>query len=29
MEQTCKGPFVVLDQNLVDKVNLYVRFRCT
>jgi hypothetical protein len=29
MEQACKGPFVVLDQNLVDKVNLYVRFRCT
>ena len=29
MERTCKGPFVVLDQNLVDKVNLYVRFRCT
>ncbi|MBV8187270.1 MAG: hypothetical protein JOY64_03410 [Alphaproteobacteria bacterium] len=29
MEQTCKGPFVVLDQNLLDKVNLYVRFRCT
>jgi hypothetical protein len=29
MERTCKGPFSVLDQNLVDKVNLYVRFRCT
>jgi hypothetical protein len=29
MTQTCRGPFVVLDQNLVDRVNLFVRFRCT
>jgi hypothetical protein len=28
MERTCKGPFQVLDENLV-KVNLYIRFRCT
>jgi hypothetical protein len=29
MERTCKGRFTVLDQNLTDKVNLYIRFRCT
>lgn len=28
MERTCKGRFVVLDHQLADKVNLYVRFRC-
>jgi hypothetical protein len=28
MQRTCKGPFVVLENNLADKVNLYVRFRC-
>lgn len=28
MERTCKGPFVVLDHQLADKVNLYVQFRC-
>ena len=28
MERTCKGPFVVLDHQLADKVKLYVRFRC-
>lgn len=28
MERTCKGPFVVLDHQLADKVNLYIRFRC-
>jgi hypothetical protein len=28
MERTCKGAFVVLDHQLADKVNLYVRFRC-
>jgi hypothetical protein len=28
LERTCKGPFVVLDHQLADKVNLYIRFRC-
>lgn len=28
MQRTCRGPFVVLDNNLADKVNLYIRFRC-
>ncbi|WP_395709073.1 hypothetical protein [Reyranella sp.] len=28
LERTCKGPFVVLDHQLADKVNLFVRFRC-
>jgi hypothetical protein len=28
MERTCKGHFVVLENHLVDKVNLYIRFRC-
>lgn len=28
MQRTCKGPFVVLQNNLADKVNLYIRFRC-
>ena len=28
MQRTCKGPFVVLENNLADKVNLYIRFRC-
>jgi hypothetical protein len=28
LQRTCKGPFVVLEHQLVDKVNLYVRFRC-
>ena len=28
MERTCKGPFVVLQNNLADNVNLYIRFRC-
>lgn len=28
MERTCKGPFVVLDHQLADNVNLFVRFRC-
>ena len=28
LERTCKGPFVVLDHQLTDKVNLFVRFRC-
>ena len=29
MERTCKGPFQVLEDNLVDNVNLHMRFRCT
>ena len=29
MQRTCKSPFVVLENQLVDKVNLYIRFRCT
>ena len=28
MQRTCKGPFVVLQNNLADNVNLYSRFRC-
>ena len=28
MQRTCNGPFVVLENNLADKVNLYIRFRC-
>jgi len=28
MQRTCKGPFVVLENNLADKVNLHIRFRC-
>jgi hypothetical protein len=28
MQRTCNGPFVVLENNLTDKVNLYIRFRC-
>jgi hypothetical protein len=28
MERTCKGHFAVLEDHLVDKVNLYIRFRC-
>ena len=28
MQRTCKGAFVVLENNLADKVNLYIRFRC-
>jgi hypothetical protein len=28
MQRSCKGPFVVLENNLADKVNLYIRFRC-
>jgi len=28
MQRTCEGPFVVLDHQLADKVNLYIRFRC-
>jgi len=28
MQRACKGPFVVLENNLTDKVNLYIRFRC-
>ena len=28
MERTCKGPFVVLDHQLADNVNLFIRFRC-
>jgi hypothetical protein len=28
MQRTCRGPFVVLENNLADKVNLYIRFRC-
>lgn len=28
MQRTCNGPFVVLDHNVADNVNLYIRFRC-
>ena len=28
MERTCKGHFAVLEEHLVDKINLYIRFRC-
>ena len=28
MQRTCNGPFVVLENNLADKVNLFIRFRC-
>lgn len=28
LERTCKGPFVVIDHQLADKVNLHIRFRC-
>jgi hypothetical protein len=28
MQRTCKGPFVVLENNLADNVNLNIRFRC-
>jgi hypothetical protein len=29
MERTCKGrPYKVLENNLVDRVNFYTRFRC-
>jgi hypothetical protein len=29
MERTCKGrPYEVLEDNLVDNVNFYTRFRC-
>jgi ribulose bisphosphate carboxylase small subunit len=28
MQRTCKGPFAVLENNLADEVNLYIRFRC-
>jgi hypothetical protein len=28
MQRTCKSHFVVLESHLVDKVNLYIRFRC-
>jgi hypothetical protein len=29
MERTCKGrPYKVLEDRLVDRVNLYTRFRC-
>ena len=28
LQRTCKGPFVVLENQLVDRVNLYIRFRC-
>jgi hypothetical protein len=28
MQRTCKGAFVVLENHLADKVNLYIRFRC-
>jgi hypothetical protein len=28
MQRTCKGPFAVLENNLADKVNLFIRFRC-
>jgi hypothetical protein len=29
MERTCKGPYKVLEDRLVDKVNFYTRFRCS
>jgi hypothetical protein len=28
MQRTCKGNFVVLENHLADKVNLYISFRC-
>ena len=28
MQRTCNGPVVVLENNLADEVNLYIRFRC-
>jgi hypothetical protein len=28
MQRTCKGHFAVLEDHLVEKVNLYIRFRC-
>ena len=28
MQRTCRGPFAVLENNLADEVNLYIRFRC-
>jgi hypothetical protein len=28
MQRTCKGNFVVLENHLTDKVNLYISFRC-
>jgi hypothetical protein len=28
MQRTCNGPFVVLENNLADEVNLFIRFRC-
>jgi hypothetical protein len=28
MQRTCNGPFVVVENHLADKINLYVRFRC-
>lgn len=28
MRRTCKDAFAVLEHHLVDKVNLYIRFRC-
>ncbi|HEV3491909.1 MAG TPA: hypothetical protein VG224_14950 [Reyranella sp.] len=29
MQRTCKGNFVVLENHLADKVNLYITFRCS
>jgi hypothetical protein len=29
MDRTCRGrPYKVLEDNLVDNVNLFLRFRC-
>jgi len=28
LERTCKGPYRVIDEKLVDSVNFYQRFRC-
>jgi hypothetical protein len=28
MQRTCKSHFVVLENHPIDKVNLYIRFRC-
>jgi hypothetical protein len=28
MEQTCKGPYKLLENRLVDQINYYTRFRC-
>jgi hypothetical protein len=28
MQRSCKGPFAVLEDHLVERVNLYIRFRC-